>query len=160
MGFERNKTYVLAFDGTDYEGLEVRARGASVAGLMRAVDLATLLDGGKLGSEDMTRIDTLFRIFAGCPALCVRTHEELADSGREHYANKILSWNLTEDGQPISADYEGLMSQDIEFASDLVMAWLDGVVGTPGPLGDSLSAGTPSVEELMSMAMPSPVHPN
>jgi hypothetical protein len=160
MGFERNKVYTLVFEGEDYEGLEVRARGLSMASVLRAVDIASFMSSGNLGLKDVGRIDELFRLLAGCPKGCEAEHEELENTGWGHYPNKIISWNLEEEGVPVPADYAGLTSLDFDFAQDVVMAWLDGIIGTPGPLEQTSKDGTPSVEELMSMALPSDVQQN
>jgi len=155
MGFERNKVYTLVFEGEEYEGLEVRARGLSMASVLRAVDVANFMATGDVGLKDVGRIEELFRLLAGCPKGCELEHEELASAGRNHYPNKIISWNLEDEGVPVPADYAGLTSLDFDFAQDIVMAWLDGIIGTPGPLDQTSNGGTPSVEGLMTMALPS-----
>lgn len=146
MGFKRNKTFVLVFEDEDLAGLEVKARGATVAGMLGAVELLSVFEGksaSNLGAKDMAHLDRLFRTMAGCPAECLDQHDELPP-GQDHYLNRIVSWNLEdEDDQPVPADYYGLMSQDADFAMTLVMAWMDGVLGTPGPLGRNSNDGMP-----------------
>lgn len=148
MGFKRNKTFVLVFEDEDLAGLEVKARGATVAGMLGAVELLATFEGsgklaGGMSAKDLAHFDRLFRTMAGCPAECLDQHDELPP-GQDHYLNRLVSWNLEdEDDQPVPADYYGLMSQDADFAMTLVMAWMDGVLGTPGPLGRNSNDGMP-----------------
>lgn len=162
MGFKRSKVFVLAFEGEEFEGLEVKARGATVASMLGAVDLLNTFgdekaSAAKLSASDLAEVGRLFRVLAGCPAECLDQHEELPP-GQEHYLNRLVSWNLEEDdGTPVPADYHGLMSQDIDFAIELVMAWLDGVLGTPGPLEPSSNDGMPPAGVSIPMETLSPV---
>lgn len=159
MGFKRQKTFLLEFEGEEFEGLEVRTRGASVAGVLGVLDVAALLGGKGEGLTGLLRgqVDRLFRALAGCPTACSATHLELAEVGLEHYENRIVSWNLEgEDGRPVPADYRGLVDQDFDFASALAYAWLDGVLGTPGPLAPTSNDGGPPGAESIPMAALSP----
>lgn len=157
MGYERGTTFVLTFEDPSFEGLEVRARGISTGHLFRILDLVEMLEEKNLSPAQIKQLDTLFRVFAGCPAGCTAAHE---DQGGNHYARKLKSWNLTEDGEPVPATYEGLMSQDFEFTQTLVEAWLDGMVGTPGPLDESSTDGGQFQEESIPMEILSVALPN
>jgi hypothetical protein len=122
MGYKRKrKTYVLSFDDPELAGLEVRARGASIGKLFGLMDLMRFADRrGDLKPEDVQEMDQLFRLFA----------------------DRLESWNLEEeDGTPIEPTYENLMDQEINFVLPLVLAWADALVGTGGPLDESLPAG-------------------
>lgn len=147
MGFKRG-TYLLTFDDPRLEGLEIRARGASVGEISDVMGLAYLADKD-VTKEDMAELDILFRLFAGCPALCDWEHE---DRDGIHYASKIVSWNLEEgDDTPVAPSYEQLVSEEMAFQVSTVMTWLEAVIGTPGELGKDLSSGGPSVEESIPM---------
>jgi len=151
VGF-RAVTYLLVFDDPQYEGLEIRARGASIGQMAQLMDLATLAETKSMTKEEFARLEILFRIFAGCPAACDWPHE---DQGGNHYVSKIKSWNL-EDEQDgcvveVPADYAGFMEQDINFQMAVVFAWMDAVVGTPGDLGKDSTDGGASVEESIPM---------
>lgn len=149
MGFKRG-TYLLTFDDPRLEGLEIRARGASVAEVTTVMGLAYLADKD-VTREDMAELDILFRLFAGCPQLCTWEHEDRAG---QHYASKIISWNLEDDDDtPVTPSYEQLVSEEMAFQVSTVMTWLDAVIGTPGELGKDLSSGGPSAEESIPMEM-------
>lgn len=164
MGFrEKRRTFVLAFpEDSDYAGLEVRAKSISFGQLMGVLNLARMGEGGKkFGVEDIQDIDEMIRIFAG----------------------RLVSWNLEdEDGDPVSlepvhvetgdsigtlqretpaeARYRVLMERDMGMVLDLVLAWLDGMVGTPGPLDKNSHSGGPSEEVSIPMEPLSASLPN
>lgn len=163
MGYrEKRRTFTLAFaEDSEYAGLEVRARSVSFGQLMGVLDLARMGEGDKkFGVEDIQDIDKMIRMFAG----------------------RIVSWNLEdENGDPVSlepvmvdgpqfqqkvretpaeARYRALMDRDMDMVLDLVLAWLDGMVGTPGPLDGSSHSGGQSEEvsipmEPLSASLPS-----
>jgi hypothetical protein len=147
MGFKRG-TYLLTFDDPRLEGLEIRARGASVAEVATVMGLAYLA-GKDVTKEDMAELDILFRLFAGCPQLCTWAHEDRAG---QHYVSKIISWNLEDDDDtPVAPSYEQLVSEEMAFQVSTVMNWLDAVLGTPGELGKDSSSGGPLAEESIPM---------
>lgn len=142
MGYRRDKTYVLTFADVQFEGLEIRARGASIGQVIGLIDLVDLAerDMAKISREDRRELDRLFRLFAGCPKACDWDH---AEQGGNHYVSKIKSWNLEDsDGIPAPATYEGYMSEDMEFQLAVVFAWMDAVVGSGGgDLGKGSNSG-------------------
>lgn len=160
MGYrEKKRTFTLAFpEDSEYAGLEVCAKSISFGQLMGMLDLARMSPGKKVQPEDIQDIDKLIRSFAG----------------------RIVSWNLEdEEGNPVSfepltiegrdgvkretpaeARYRVLMDRDMDMVLDLVFAWLDGMVGTPGPLGKTLNDGGPSEEVLIPMEPLSASLPN
>jgi hypothetical protein len=155
VGYERpKKVFVLQFgEDSPYQGLEVRARSGSVGALMDMMGLSRLQDIKRLDPESIRDITGLFRMFA----------------------SKLETWNLEEDGQPIDfvpqqvdgqretpaeARYRVLMDQDMDFVMDLVFAWIDGMVGTPGPLEKTSKGGGQSEEALIPMEALSGALPN
>jgi hypothetical protein len=110
------KTIRLVFE--DRPGLEVRARSISMGKALELMGLAeTARNGGTEG------VDKLFRDFAAA----------------------LIEWNLQEeDGAPIPPDYAGVMAQDTDFAMALVLAWMDGVTASSGPLGRRSGGGDSS----------------
>lgn len=158
---KKEKIYVLKFE--DMEGLEVRARGSSVGELMDLMALARLGGGHKFTAEDVKDIDGLFGLFA----------------------SKLISWNLeTEDGAPITFDPEMVTlygsdgsvisrletdaeaktrvfrAQDMDFAMDLVLAWVDAVIGVPAPLEQKSDDGAPWEAGSIPMEVLSPSLPH
>ena len=145
MGYRRNKVYLLGFTDPEFEGLEIRTRGISINRALQAATLAEAFDRlDKPGIEDAVKIDTLMRIFAGCPAECGQVHEELAGQGGGHFTSRIVDWNLEDEhGRPLEPCYESFTDQDADFTVPVVMAWLEGVMGTPAPLDETSSDGKP-----------------
>lgn len=151
-GYKR-PVYVLEFDDPQFEGLEIRCRGASIGQVGQLMGLMALAGSTNLSKEDLDSLELLWRVFAGCPEECPWPHEE---QGGNHFVSKIKSWNLEdEDGEgctvEVPATYAGFMEQDLNFQMAVAFAWLDGVLGTPGELGKGSSSGAPSVEASLPM---------
>lgn len=157
MGFERSRIFVLEFEDEELKGLEVRARPADAGALMSAIELIDLAERGTHSAEDLVEVDRLFRIFGGCPTKCTMAHD---DRDGDHYVNRIVSWNLTQDGKEVPANYRGLMSEDMAFVVSLVYAWVEGQIGTGGELGKGSKSGGPSEEVSIPMEALSPVLSN
>lgn len=157
MGFERSRIFVLEFEDEELKGLEVRVKPASAGALMSALELVDMVERPNHSTKDLMEIDRLFRIFGGCPPDCGWTHD---DQGGNHFVNRIVSWNLMQDGQEVPANYLGLMSEDLEFVVAMIYAWIDAQVGTPGELGKGSKSGGPSGEDSIPMELLSPVLSN
>jgi hypothetical protein len=131
MGYlARRRQFNLIFE--DKPGLEVRASSTSLGEMMGLTDLASM--GGKFSEEDKERLDRLFGLFISC----------------------VREWNLEHEGPngeavPTPITFDGLMLHDADFAMELVFAWQDGVLGTPGPLGQRSAGGVPSAEVSIPM---------
>lgn len=54
----------------------------------------------------------------------------------------------------------GLLAQDLEFAMDIIGAWMEAMGGVSGPLRTASSDGTPSLEASMPMDVSSPNPPS
>lgn len=107
----------------DYPGLEVSAREPSTG---------KLLELQELGDEASTVTDVrkLFREFA----------------------EFLVSWNVTRDGEPVPADYDGLLSMGAGFVRKLTDGFIDAVTGVAPNLGKGLSSGAPSEEAALALA--------
>lgn len=152
MGFQRNRTYLLVFEDEDLQGLEVRARPAAAGHLLNLIELVDRVEQG--GGKNITDVMKLIRMFAGCPLNCDWEHEE--ENGN-HYVNRVKSWNLEdEDGNPIPTDYHGVMSQDLDFVTSMIHAWIDAQVGVSDELGKGSNSGGPSEEVKIPMETLSP----
>lgn len=150
-GFKRpKKTYRLQFEDAEYEGLEVRAEGASVGQLMELMDLARFAEG-EFELSDIEEIGKLIDLFA----------------------SKLIEWNLEDDdGQPITfepcekgwnqeigrferetpaeAKARVVREQDMDFVMLMLHAWIEGVIGTPAPLDEKSNDG----EQLEEASIP------
>ena len=83
------------------------------------------------------------------------------------FAEALVSWNLEEpvlDAAGEEADetrsepatLEGLYSQDMAFALQVIRAWMDAVASVPTPLGQRSADGSPSLEASLPMEVSSP----
>lgn len=123
MGFKRNKTFELDFEGTELEGLKVVCRRPSLDALAYAAEM----QGQQLS-----------------PA----TFRDLV----RHFADGLVSWDLEgDDDAPVPATYEQLIKQDEEFLTDLLDAWYPAVQGVDRNLDDGSSSGDPSLEASIPM---------
>ena len=151
MGYRRNKEYVLAFEDDDLAGLEIRARGASVQLLTRGLalaDVARNMTGAPTPAERQA-LNELLMIFGGCPSACSLDH---ADNLGQHYKSRMISWNFEDDnGEPLAPTAENFLDQDMDVTFAVVMAWIEEVGGTPGPLEMNSNDGGPS--EAVSIPM-------
>jgi hypothetical protein len=118
---------VLVLTFEDHPGLEVTARSPSTGGLLDLQEAAE-----EAASVDGLR--KLFRMFAGY----------LAD------------WNVTRDGEPVPASYEGLLSLDPGFVRAVTDGFIGAVTGIPGPLRLASSGGgsTPSSPDSLEASIP------
>jgi hypothetical protein len=101
MGFRpKRELYKLDFTGTEYEGLEVTARGVPLAVML---DMLTAMT-----AQEPSALQQMAATFG--------------------YA--LESWNVEdEDGQPVPADADGLMSQGSPFFLAVTKAWIAAMAG-------------------------------
>lgn len=124
MGFKKVPTiHTLTFEGTEYEGLEVRMKSTSV-GKMRS--MLTLLGGSDDEGDEGSSL-------------------AFVDSVIDMLVEYMVSWNMEEeDGTPIPADAEGLSDQELPFLLMLSERYLDQLTG-PGP---ELGKGSPAGQQF------------
>lgn len=103
MGFVPKRTlYKLDFSQTEYEGLEVVTRSASMATLLAILELADDAEQATGGKEALARLDELFGLFEGV----------------------LVSWNVeAEDGAAVPPTKAGLMAQDSGFCLAVIQMW-------------------------------------
>lgn len=122
MGYVHSKTYKLTFEDPELEGLEVRARSASVAQFMELSELK--------GSETREAVGKMFDVFAAA----------------------LVSWNLEDgNGVTLPMTVDSLYAQDFGFAMSLVTAWMGAVADIPGPLGEAVNSGVISLAPSLPM---------
>lgn len=119
MGYKRPETvYTLVFD--DRDGLEVRAASVSTGRLLHLADMAGQLKTGEAKSLSEVR--------------------ELVDT----FAGRLRSWNIEEDdGTPVPATVEGVLSLEFPFAAEIIVAWFEAIGSVSDPLGGRSTGGLP-----------------
>jgi hypothetical protein len=127
MGYVRKRRrFNLVFEDEEFAGLEVLAKSTSMGKILHLIDLSDIPRDRIVAGNEKDRIEQLFRIFM----------------------ENVVSWNLeheVKDGtEETPCTYEGLLLHDPDFVLNLALAWMDGVVATPGPLGEKSSDGKPS----------------
>jgi hypothetical protein len=142
MGYKRKKTiYRLVFEDEEFDGLEVRAYAPPLSYLKRSIDMAALAGrrSDELSPDELALVNGFFTGFS----------------------KHLVSWNLEDDdGAPVPATLEGVLDQDIDFVFQIIGAWLDSVGEVAGPLGQSSSAGLPSLAASLPMEPLSPSQQN
>lgn len=122
MGYKRQeKVYKLEFEGEDFEGLEVRAKGLSVGQLL---EFQTLKDSSDSDASSKT-LGT--------------------------FASKLVSWNLEDDNGPVPATLEGVKGQDVDFIMAIVAAWVNAFSSVSSNLGKDSSSGVTFPEGSIPM---------
>lgn len=131
MSFKRKrKVYVLDFEGTEYEGLEVKVRGLTTGEYLEIVSLSAPGTEGDKETEGMLRM----------------------------FSNHLLSWNLTDDPDgdevPVPTTYEGVTSNDFVMNMVIINAWTNAIASVPEATEKKLTAGENAlVESIPTQAM-------
>lgn len=151
MGFTpRSTVYTLDFEGTEYNGLEVKMRATKLGALFGAPELLGIKERIDAGGSTLPAADDLDRI--------MDQYRELA----EH----LVSWNLEiPAGTPVPATLDGLKALEVPLVNVIAQTWRTamGEVAPPlsggsssGPLPDVLSVPmAPIPESLLSSSTPS-----
>ena len=137
MGYVPKRTlYKLNFAETEYAGLEVVARSASMAVLLAILELAEQVEesGPK---EALAKLDELFGLFG----------------------TVLESWNVeTEAGDPVPATKAGLLSQDPGFTLALILMWgremTQAPPTSPTGSGDGAPSAPPGLAEASQPSLP------
>lgn len=118
MGFRPPKrVYLLDFEGTDLDGLEVRAVAPSLAELM---DLARLAE-----SDAGTGLDLMASTFI----------------------RHVRSWNLDqEDGTAAPVTAAALLAEGADLALTVIRTWMTAVSEVVGPLDRRSTPGLPDLD--------------
>jgi hypothetical protein len=143
----QRKVFRLDFQGTDLEGLVVRAKSVPLGTFLELMELAQGLEN--LG--DLTQLTELSELPPGSVA---------AIRGLlEGCGHALVDWNLEdEDTGPVEASPAGLNGLDLDVAMAILQAWMTAVAGVSGPLGQPSSDGKPSLAASLPMepSTPSP----
>lgn len=129
MGYKaRRKVITLVFEDPDMAGLEVKAHSASIGEVIGFTRLSDMVDAER--RQQIQTIDELLELFA----------------------TKLVTWNLEDDnGTPVPTTRDGLLSLDMELAQDIVLAWLEGVVGVSAPLETTSEDGLRELIDSLPM---------
>jgi hypothetical protein len=122
MAFKRKrKIYNLDFEGTEYEGLEVKVRGLTTGEYLEIVSLSAP------GTEGDAETDGMLRMFA----------------------NHLLSWNLEDEetGEPVPTTYEGVITNDFVMNMYIINAWTQALATVPESTEKKSVTGEPSLVE-------------
>jgi hypothetical protein len=122
MAFRRKrKVYNLDFEGTEYEGLQVKVRGLTTGEYLEIVSLSAP------GTEDSQETEGMLRMFA----------------------NHLVSWNLIDDDTdaPVPTTYEGVTSNDFVMNMFIVNAWTEAIASLPEKTEKKLTSGDDSLVE-------------
>ena len=124
-GFEPPSTgQKLDFSETAYAGLKVTMGAISLGDLLDIQDLVEQASAGKA-------VRSMMRKFAAA----------------------LESWNVTKNGRPVPATYEGVLQQDAAFVLAVVQSWQQGMAQAPPPLpGGSRSGGISAAESTLGLA--------
>lgn len=76
-----------------------------------------------------------------------------AAASMQRFSERLISWNLTVDGQSVPATEEGLKQVDQGLARALQNAYVEAIIGvhTGDPLPQSSTSGEPSLVESVPM---------
>jgi len=117
VGYERNpKVYHLKFQDGEYAGLEVRVKSLSMKQLLT-------MRAGK-GDDD----------------------KDGTERAVEYLAERIVDWNLTDQGVPVPPTLDNILEEDDDFILAIINKWTTAVSGVPAPLPESSPSGEPSPE--------------
>jgi hypothetical protein len=143
VGFTPKRTvYTLDFEGTELDGLIVKARSVSVGTLLEFTAMADLAerltgDGAAQAAEGVE---------------VMRVVGDLLGS----FADVLRSWNLTdEDGDDVPPTLDGLRSLEFRHAMTIITAWTRAASDVPAPLSSGSSGGAPPLELSIPMDAPS-----
>lgn len=123
MGYQR-KSYAIKWpEGHAHHGLEVKLRGLSGQDLLKVSSLR--------GENSMD--------------------EELLGEVFEILAERIIAWNLEDDGVPILPTVESVRGEDFGMIMDILGAWTEAVTSVLAPLGERSNSGEQSQELSIPM---------
>jgi hypothetical protein len=136
MGYVPKRTlYKLDFSETEHAGLEVTTKSASMAALLDILSMTDKVEAAGLKNAGKGEMATLFGLF-----------DEV-----------LVGWNVeTEDGTPVPATKDGLLSQDPEFVMTVIAAWAAAMSKAPPPLPSASPGGATAEMEASIPMTPSP----
>lgn len=127
MGFRKEPTlYHLKFE--DYKGLEITTRSVPLKDFL-AINKMSMV-GETDPQKQVEQSEAMFRKFS----------------------EALIGWNLEdENGKPVPATYNGLVSQEMSFVLEIVRAWMDSIANVPKLSKNDLSDTETYQEQLIPM---------
>lgn len=72
----------------------------------------------------------------------------------EIMSEALVEWNLeNEDGTPVPATKEGVMTQDMDFVMAIITSWTEAISGVSAPLASGSTSGETFPEASLPMAV-------
>jgi hypothetical protein len=124
----KRKIYHLDFEGTEYDGLEVKVRGLTTGEYLEFATSSAPTDEGSNETEETLRL----------------------------LASHLVSWNLEDEetGDPVPTTFEGIKTNDFQMNMSIVNAWTASMVSIPEATGKKSDSGGPVlVESIPSQAL-------
>jgi hypothetical protein len=132
MGFRPEPTkYNLTFDGTPYEGLNVKATCCTVGEYRRMLQVAAADRTGGITEEGLKGNDWILQLFA----------------------DNLVSWDLEDPatGLPVSPNLDGINSQEQRLITILLTAWQIALTTVPTSLPNVSPSGETSEEQSLGL---------
>ena len=129
MGFRKQRTiYRLRFEDPSLDGLEVTARSLPLKDFL-AINRMTVS-----ATDDAAK------------------QTEQSELMLKKFAEALIGWNLEdEDGKPVPATHNGLLSQESQFVIEIIRAWMEAVAGVPKVSATGLNGGGTYPEQSIPM---------
>lgn len=119
MGFQRKKKiYRLDFEGTEYDGLEVKVGGLTTGEFLELISLSA--PGTEEGSNETEK---MLRFFS----------------------SHLVGWNLEDEGVPVPATFDGVKTNELAMNQFIISAWTDALASVPEKLEKKSPGGDSSV---------------
>ncbi len=140
MGYQqKNKVYKLKFEDPDMDGLEVRMTSMTTGEVLGISKWNGLKEQGlEKTDEGIEAMETMLQIFS----------------------KHLISWNLEEEEEDkllaVPSTYEGVLSQDFDFITKIIDAWMEYVGNIPSPLDKQSKNGKSVLEVSLPMETLSP----
>lgn len=129
MSFKRKrKVYHLDFEGTEYDGLQVKVRGLTTGEYLQLVSLSAPGVEGESETESMLKM----------------------------FASHLVSWNLEDEetGELVPTTFEGVKTNDFTMNMVIVNAWTDAIASVPEKSEKKSGSGEPVlVESIPTQAL-------
>jgi hypothetical protein len=122
-GFKRKKKiYKLDFEGTEYDGLEVKVGGLTTGEFLELIGLSAP------GTEESNETEKMMQFFSA----------------------HLVSWNLEdENDEPVPATFDGVKTNELAMNQFIVSSWISALADVPEATEKKSSGGeTPLMDSI------------